>query len=73
MKRIISACLEQTIRFDRNNGTNPQEDYEIYLKKLERKNTKYKVMDTQKEDDGSLIIKIKKQHNTYSTEGYFEK
>lgn len=43
MRRIISACLLQTMRFD-----------------------------TTKEADGSLVVKIRKQYNSYSTDGYLQ-
>ncbi|MBQ8233747.1 MAG: protein pyrBI [Lachnospiraceae bacterium] len=71
MKRITSACLEQTIRFFDATGTiRPEDELEQYKKKLDRKNTRYEILETSKESDGSIIIKIKKQYNTYSTEGY---
>ena len=72
MKRIISACLEQTIRFDTSKEANPQEDYKRFLATLDRNRTKYEVVDTKEEKDGSLIIKIKKKYNNYSTEGYLK-
>jgi hypothetical protein len=71
MKRIISACLEQTIRFDTFNEANPQEDFKKFLSTLERNRTKYELVDSQEANDGSLIVKIKKRYTNYSTEGYF--
>jgi len=38
---------------------------------LDRNNTKYELVDTQESNDGTVIIKIKKKYNNYSTEGYF--
>lgn len=71
MKRITSACLEQTIRFFDAAGTiKPEDEFEQYKKKLEKRNTKYKVLETTKEADGSISARIKKQYNTYSTGGY---
>ena len=71
MKRITSACLEQTIRFFDASGTiSPEDELEQYKKKMERKHVKYEILDSRKETDGSIIVKIKKQYNTYSTEGY---
>lgn len=72
MKRILSACLEQTIRFDTYKEADPQEDLKQYLLKLDKKRAKYEVMDSQKDKDGSLVIKIKKDYNGYSTEGYLK-
>lgn len=72
MKRITSACLDQTIKFDAMKECNPQEDFKSFLNMLEKKHTKYEVMDSQTTDDGSLIVKIKKQYTDYSTEGYMK-
>lgn len=30
-----------------------------------------KVIDSKEAGDGSIVVKIKKKYNTYSTEGYF--
>ena len=71
MKRITSACLEQTIRFFDATGTiRPEDELEQYKKKMDRRNTRYEILETSKQEDGSIIIKIKKQYNTYGTEGY---
>lgn len=71
MKRITSACLEQTIRFfDATGNIRPEDELEQYKKKMDRRNTRYEILETNKQEDGSIIIKIKKQYNTYSTEGY---
>ena len=71
MKRITSACLEQTIRFFDATGTiRPEDELEQYKKKMDRRNTRYEILETNKQEDGSIIIKIKKQYNTNSTEGY---
>ena len=37
MKRIIKACLEQTIKFEMN------EEYRKYIADLDKKKTKYKI------------------------------
>ena len=71
MKRITSACLEQTIRFFDATGTiRPEDELEQYQKKMDKRNTRYEILETSKESDGSIVIKIKKQYNTYSTDGY---
>jgi hypothetical protein len=72
MKRIISACLEQTIRFDTNNEANPKEDLKKLLSSLDRRRTKYELVSSEEAKDGSLIVKIKKKYNNYSTEGYLK-
>ena len=40
MKRIITACLEQTIKFESS------EEFEAFKEQLTRKGTKFKVTDT---------------------------
>ena len=71
VKRITSACLEQTIRFfDATGNIRPEDELEQYKKKMDRRNTRYEILETSKQEDGSIIIKIKKQYNTYGTEGY---
>jgi len=72
MRRIISACLLQTVRFDTVSGADPEKDFQVYCHKLERKGQKYQIEGTEKESDGALVVKIKKQYNTYKTEGYLE-
>lgn len=70
MRRITSACLLQTMRFDTTNDADPEKELAIYCGKLDRKKTNYVIEETKKEPDGSLIVKIRKQYNTYKTDGY---
>ncbi len=70
MKRIISACLEQTIRFDTYNDARPEEDVKKYLELLDRKRTRYQVVSQERQEDGAVILKLKKQYNSYRTDGY---
>ena len=72
MKRITSACLEQTIRFDTYNDAKPEEDLKKFLELLDRRRTKYQLVDQQKQEDGSIIIRLKKQYNAYKTDGYID-
>lgn len=72
MKRIMSACLQQTIKFDTLKDTDPKEDFQRYLKTLERKGQAYKILETKNENDGSIIVKLIKQYNSYSAEGYLD-
>ena len=79
MKRIISSCLEQTIHFQLKDGIeksiavkNVKKDYETYKKQMERCNIKYKIVDEKEQPDGSIVIKIKKQHNNYKCDEYID-
>lgn len=72
MKRITSACLEQTIRFDTYNDASPEADLKKFLELLERRRTKYELVDQQKMEDGAIVIRLKKQYNAYKTDGYID-
>lgn len=72
MRRILNACLLQTMKFDVANDANPEQEYSIYCEKLKRNNTKYAIEEKKTETDGSLIVKIKKQYNSYKTDGYLD-
>lgn len=72
MRRILSACLLQTMRFDTSNDANPEQEYDMYCQKLDRNKTQYVVEDKQQEADGSLVVKIRKQYNAYKTTGYMD-
>lgn len=72
MRRIQSACLLQTMKFDVTNDANAERDFEIFKEKLNKQNVKYVIDETSKEADGSIIVKIRKQYNSYSTDNYIE-
>lgn len=72
MKRIISACLEQTIRFDTYNDADPKTDMKRYFDQLDRKRIKYQIVGQKEEEDGAVVVSLKKQYNTYKTDGYIE-
>lgn len=79
MKRIKSACLEQTIHFMLKDGMGSamakkevQQEYEKYKIQLEHNRTKYKILEENPLSDGSIIIKIKKQYNNHNIGEYFE-
>ena len=48
MRRIVSACLLQTLRFDTFNGSNPEEELDIFCRKLDSKRTEYVIEDKRK-------------------------
>ena len=71
MKRIKAACIMQTLVFSNHDGeTNEyakkmiQKEYEKYKEQLDRSKTKYDILSERVNDDGSIIIEIKKQYNT---------
>jgi len=72
MRRIINACLLQTMRFDISKEANPERDLEEYFKKLDKKGVKYIMESKEIEDDKSIVIKIKKQYNDYKSDSYMD-
>jgi hypothetical protein len=70
MRRITSACLLQTMKFDTTKDANPEQDLKMYISKLDKQKTKYVIEEQKKEADGSIVLKIKKQYTSYMTDGY---
>ena len=71
MKRVKAACICQTLHFMLKEDVG--HDYAVkcvneevahYKKTLERRDTKYKIIEENVQPDGSVIIKIIKQYNT---------
>ena len=65
MKRIVSACFEQTLRFESSS------DSENYLRMLNRKHIKYQILNTARDEQGYVIMNIKREYNNYSIGDYF--
>ena len=72
MKRIKFACLEQTIHFELKEELNHDEgvalvrqEVEAYKQGLDRRHAKYRVEGEEEQPDGSVLLKIRKQYNTY--------
>lgn len=72
MKRIESACLLQQIRFDTYNDANPEKEFKAYCERLDKTNTKYEIESKEVLENGTWIVKIKKQYNKYKTDGYMD-
>ena len=77
MKRIKAACLEQTIHFMLKEDLPHDEavqfvkaEYEHYLAQLERNRTQYRILEKPEQPDGSLLVKLKKQYNSYDCTPY---
>lgn len=77
MKRIKAACLEQTIHFMLKEDLPHDEavqfvkaEYEHYLAQLERNRTQYRILEKTEHPDGSLLVKLKKQYNSYDCTPY---
>ncbi len=71
MKRVQAACICQTLHFFQKEEVPKTEaakmvadEYEKYKKSLEQSHTVYKILEEINQDDGSIIVKIKKQYST---------
>ncbi len=72
MKRVKAACILQTLVFSQKPemGYSREralkynlEEVEHYKATLERAKTKYQIVDTNEQEDGSVIVHVRKQYN----------
>ncbi len=81
MKRIRSACILQTLVFsqrpelgltkDQAQRAN-REEFERYKSQLDHSRTKYLIVDESEEENGSIVVRVKKQYNgTSDVSEYF--
>ena len=68
MKRVKAACILQTLVFSQKPEMGyskesalkiNQEEIERYKKNLERVRTRYQIVDTAEQEDGSIIVHVK--------------
>lgn len=82
MKRVKAACILQTLVFaqkpemgytkDRALQIN-KEEIEHYKATLERTKTRYQIVDTVEQEDGSVEVHVRKQYNDKAdVSEYFE-
>ena len=72
MKRVKAACIQQTLLFMQKEDcglskasileTNRRE-LAHYKQTLERTRTRYQIVSEQEQDDGSIIVHVRKQYN----------
>ena len=77
MKRIMAACLEQTVHFQLKEDLPREEavslvdtEYERYLQHMDRCRTEYRILEKTRQEDGSIVVKLKKQYNHYDCSPY---
>ena len=72
MKRVKAGCILQTLVFSQKPemGYSKEralklnhEEFEHYKATLERTRTRYQIDDTVEREDGSLIVRVRKQYN----------
>ena len=73
MKRVKSACIQQTLMFIQKPelGFGKEQalkanraELDHYKATLERAGTKYQITDVTEQDDGSVIVRVRKQYNS---------
>lgn len=57
MKKILSACIEQVIQFDEDN------ELDKLTRKLMEKKQDFRIVNSYHNQEGKLIVKIRKQYN----------
>ncbi|MGI6725248.1 MAG: hypothetical protein ACOX62_03475 [Christensenellales bacterium] len=72
VKRVQSACIFQTLVFaqkpewgfskDRAREIN-REEFEHYKATLERSKVRHQIDDVTEQEDGSLVVRVRKQYN----------
>ena len=82
MKRVKSACIYQTLIFSQKEdcGLSKQlqtkynhEEVEKYKAALERNRTRYAITEETEQEDGSVLVKVRKAYNDKTDIGdYFE-
>lgn len=79
MKRVKAACICQTLHFLLKEDL-PHEmavklvrqEVEQYQRELERRHTRYKIVEQSDEPDGSVLLKVIKQYNATPVGDYLD-
>ncbi len=79
MKRVKAACITQTLHFLLKEDLGHdyavklvQEEVKKYKEKLEKDGTKHRILREETQEDGSIIIEIKKQYNASPVGSYLD-
>lgn len=82
MKRIQSACIMQTIRFQQKDDTGlPREallrmnrdEVTRYKAQLEKSRTRHRIDSEEEQPDGAIILRVRKEYNASAPVGdYFD-
>ncbi len=72
MKRVKAACILQTLVFAQKPDLGlskeqmlkiNREEIERYKSNMERVKTRYLIEDTAEQEDGSIVVRVRKQYN----------
>lgn len=79
MKRVKAACITQTLHFLLKEDLGHDyavklvsEEVKRYKDQLDRSRTQYKILSEETQEDGSIMIEIKKQYNTSPVGTYLD-
>lgn len=79
MKRVKAACITQTLHFLLKEDVGHDyaiklvnEEVKKYKDQLEKNKTQYKILSETTQEDGSIVIEIKKQYNTSPVGHYLD-
>lgn len=79
MKRVKAACIIQTLHFQLKEDLDHEyavkmikDEVDKYKKGLEKSKMKYRILSETEQEDGSVIIEIKKQYNQSPIGKYLE-
>ena len=71
MREIKTACITQTLCCSNHDGETTEyakktivQECEKYKAQLEKSGTEYRILSEKTNEDGSIVIEIKKQYNT---------
>ncbi len=77
MKRVKAACIQQILHFMLKEEIDHDEAVRMvhdevakYKEQLQKTNTEYRILSEEVQEDGSIIIEIKKQYNTSPVGSY---
>lgn len=78
MKRIKAVCLEQTVYFTpKDNGEGHEAEVKAvaaevshYKALMDRRRIKYEILGETTLEDGSVVLKLKRQYNDYPVGEY---
>lgn len=72
MKRVKSACIMQTLVFSQKPELGQSRDVNLKLNRdefahykhtMERTSVRYQILDESEEQDGTLVVHVRKQYN----------
>jgi len=79
MKRVKAACITQTLHFLLKEDVGHDyaiklvnEEVKKYKDSLEKGKVQYKILSETTQEDGSIMIEIKKQYNTSPVGNYLD-